>query len=71
MQFAEHPQHPHIHFHVVPRQPDIPAGNVGPNVFNYLGAEGPERVSEDAMNQLAQAMRERLASVDNDGTEHE
>ena len=57
MQFAEHPQHPHVHFHVVPRMPDLPIENVGPNVFNYLGVEDDARIDDAAMNDLADRMR--------------
>lgn len=60
MQFAEHPQHPHVHFHVVPRMPDIPEANVGANVFNYLGADEAERVSESEMNELGRQLRTAL-----------
>ena len=60
MQFAEHPQHPHVHFHVVPRMPDIPAANVGANVFNYLGVGAAEQVTEREMNRLAAQLRQAL-----------
>ena len=61
MQFAEHPSHPHVHFHVVPRMPDMPAENIGANVFNYLAADPSERVTEAAMNALAERLRSALA----------
>ncbi len=60
MQFAEHPQHPHVHFHVVPRMPDMPEENVGAKVFNYLGVEDTERVTDAAMDELARWMRDAL-----------
>jgi diadenosine tetraphosphate (Ap4A) HIT family hydrolase len=27
VQFAEHPEHPHVHFHVIPITADLPAEN--------------------------------------------
>ena len=52
LQFAEHPEHPHVHFHVVPRMKDMPADYHATGVFGYSSpAEG--RVSEAAMNALA------------------
>jgi len=62
MQFAEHPLHPHVHFHVVPRMPDFPKENIGSNVFNYLIVDDALRVSEDEMNQLARLLRNALNS---------
>jgi len=60
MQFAEHPKHPHVHFHVVPRMPDIPEENIGGGVFNYLGADEAHRVPEDEMNELGRRLRRAL-----------
>ena len=62
MQFAEHPEHPHVHFHVVPRMADIPADCKGANVFRYLLVEDDERVTEGAMNELALELRAWLAA---------
>ncbi len=62
MQFAEHPEHPHVHFHVVPRMADIPADCKGANVFRYLLVEDDERVAEGAMNELALELRTWLAA---------
>ena len=61
MQFAEHPQHPHVHFHVVPRMPDIPVENVGAKVFNFLGVDDAVRVTEREMDELGRWMRDALA----------
>ena len=58
MQFAEHPDHPHVHFHVVPRSTDMPAEHRGANVFTYLNVADSERVSENDMNALAARLRE-------------
>jgi len=58
MQFAEQADHPHVHFHIVPRMPDLPADCRGPNIFKYLGVQEP--LTEEAMNQLALQIRARL-----------
>ena len=58
MQFAEHPQHPHAHFHLVPRMPDIPAEFRGAAVFAYLQADVAGRIPETDMNALAGRLRE-------------
>ena len=60
MQFAEDPEHPHVHFHVVPRMAEQPAELRGARVFGYLGASEEERVSEEAMNAFAQEVRRVL-----------
>lgn len=62
-QFAEHVEHPHVHFHVVPRMADLPEDHRGPNIFKYLGVPEEERVSETAMNQIASEVRRRLVEA--------
>jgi diadenosine tetraphosphate (Ap4A) HIT family hydrolase len=56
-QFAEHAEHPHVHFHVIPRMADQPAERRGPRVFDYLGVPDAERVSEEQMNAIAEQVR--------------
>lgn len=58
-QFAEHPLHPHVHFHVIPRALDHPEALMGPRVFDELGDE-VSAVSEARMNELAAAVRRYL-----------
>ncbi len=53
IQFAECAQHPHVHFHVVPRMADLPEDRRGTHVFCYLGVPDEQRVSPDVMNALA------------------
>jgi diadenosine tetraphosphate (Ap4A) HIT family hydrolase len=61
VQFAEAAEHPHVHFHVIPRMPDLPAEARGPNVFQrYLGVSESERVPEARMNAIAEAVRASL-----------
>ena len=62
-QFAESHQHPHVHFHIVPRKADCPADRLGPKAFGYLGASDSERVDEETMTQLALDLRERLSAL--------
>jgi diadenosine tetraphosphate (Ap4A) HIT family hydrolase len=52
-QFAEAEGFSHVHFHIVPRPPDLPPELRGPRVFQLLGAEDRPHVSEDEINQLA------------------
>lgn len=60
IQFAEHPDHPHVHFHLVPRMGDLPTDRRSVNIFRYLGVAKAERVSEEQMNQIAAKMQRVL-----------
>lgn len=51
--FAEHPEHPHVHFHVVPRAADLPDDRRGKCVFKYLGVAEQDIVPLEARNALA------------------
>lgn len=62
VQFAEHPMHPHVHVHVIPRAPDHPEGRRGPRVFDLLGVPEHERVTDDQMTVIARQLREALAA---------
>jgi len=62
-QFAEAKEHPHVHFHVMPRMADQPAEYRGPNIFKYLGVPEVDRVSEDRMNKIAAAVRRSLTEL--------
>ena len=53
VQFAEMAEHPHVHFHVVPRMADQPEDRRGAKVFAYLGVAAEERVGEETMNEIA------------------
>ena len=64
VQFAEAPQHPHVHFHVVPRMADQPDNHKGPDVFKYLGAADEDRVPEAEMNRIALDVRRWLTETD-------
>ena len=60
VQFAEAAEHPHVHFHIIPRMANQPENRKGPQIFNYLGVEDSERVSEHDMNTIASALQQRL-----------
>jgi len=63
IQFAEHPQHPHVHFHIVPRMVDQPNDHKSTNIFKYLGVEESDRVSDDNMNRIASQIQTRLLEL--------
>ena len=64
VQFAEHEDHPHVHFHIVPRMADQPADRRGPRVFAYLGVSSEESVSEEEMNEIGAKIRDELLSTE-------
>jgi diadenosine tetraphosphate (Ap4A) HIT family hydrolase len=57
IQFAEQEGFAHIHFHIVPRMPDLPADHRGPQIFHYL-SEPP--IATDEMDRLAQQLTAQL-----------
>ena len=63
IQFAEAAEHPHVHFHVVPRMADMPDDRRSLGVFGYLGVPEAERVPEEAMNAVAAAVGSFLIAV--------
>jgi len=60
IQFAEAAEHPHVHFHIVPRMADQPEAYRSIKVFAYLGVSEAERVSEARMNEIAARIRPLL-----------
>lgn len=60
IQFAEAAEHPHVHFHVIPRMADQPDERRSMGVFGYLGVATGERVSEEQMNEIAAQIRSYL-----------
>ena len=63
IQFAERAEHPHVHFHIIPRMADLPEDRRGTGVFKYLGVSEEERVTEEAMNALALKVRGKLLEL--------
>jgi diadenosine tetraphosphate (Ap4A) HIT family hydrolase len=60
-QFAEAEGFRHVHFHVVPRMPDLPQQLRGPEVFQLLAVAEP--ISDDQADRLAIALSEHLSST--------
>jgi diadenosine tetraphosphate (Ap4A) HIT family hydrolase len=60
LQFAESPEHPHVHFHIIPRMADLPDNRRSNQIFGYLGVPENERVNQEAMDAIALKVRERL-----------
>ncbi|RIK17944.1 MAG: HIT family protein, partial [Anaerolineae bacterium] len=58
----EQAEHPHVHFHIVPRMAGQPDDRRGPRVFGYLGVPEDERVSEEKMNEIAAGVGQYLAT---------
>lgn len=59
-QFAEAEGYAHVHFHVMPRQPDLPRELRGPGIFQLLTPDHAP-VSEQRMNEIARELHGRLA----------
>jgi diadenosine tetraphosphate (Ap4A) HIT family hydrolase len=59
-QFSEAEGSSHVHFHLVPRPPDLPADRRGPNIFGHLGDTYGEPVPDDEMDAMAEALRKHL-----------
>lgn len=53
IQFAEHEEHPHVHFHLVPRMADQPEERRSTKVFSCLGVPEEKSVREEQMNEIA------------------
>lgn len=60
LQFAESPDHPHVHFHIIPRMVDLPDEFKSILIFKYIGVPEEMRVSEEVMNSIAAKVRALL-----------
>jgi diadenosine tetraphosphate (Ap4A) HIT family hydrolase len=60
IQFAEMAEHPHVHFHLVPRMANQPEDRCSTKIFGYLGVPEEERVSEETMNEIATKVQKFL-----------
>lgn len=60
-QFAEHRDHPHVHFHLIPRSNGLPERDRGPAVFGRLGVTDDEAVDEGRRSEIAESFRRQLA----------
>jgi diadenosine tetraphosphate (Ap4A) HIT family hydrolase len=59
-QFAEQERFSHVHFHVVPRSPDLPRELRGPEIFQMMRPGRPP-VTEQRMDEIARELHGRLA----------
>ena len=57
IQFDEAAEHPHVHFHVIPRMAEQPPERRSTGIFGYLGVADEDRVSEETMNGIAGRIR--------------
>jgi diadenosine tetraphosphate (Ap4A) HIT family hydrolase len=55
-QFAEDPQHRHVHFHVIPVPADNPDELRSYRIFARLGVPRDQQVPEERMNEISNAM---------------
>ena len=62
-QFADHPDHRHVHIHLMPRATDHPPEVRGPRVFALIGETGAAHVSEARKNELAEKLKRALAET--------
>lgn len=60
IQFAEEEGFGHVHFHVVPRMPDIPDDHRGSAVFQYLVRPPQQGIDEEQRDNIAATLRTRL-----------
>ena len=63
VQFAEAVEHPHVHFHVIPRMANQPEDRLATKIFGYLGVPEAERVDEETMNRIAKEIQYILVSA--------
>jgi diadenosine tetraphosphate (Ap4A) HIT family hydrolase len=62
--FAEAEGFEHVHFHVVPRQPDLDPSLRGPRVFGLLGGDPAAHVPSQVMDQVAVSIGQALRPPD-------
>ena len=63
IQFAEAAEHPHVHFHIIPRMANQPDNRHSSQIFGYLGVPEEERVSQEVMNAIAVKVRDILLTT--------
>lgn len=60
VQFAEAEGFAHVHFHIVPRMPDLHPEHRGPGIFELLRRPQQERVTTDQADKIAHSLRAQL-----------
>jgi diadenosine tetraphosphate (Ap4A) HIT family hydrolase len=61
-QFAEHPDHSHVHVHVIPRRTTLEDQHRGPRIFDLLGLPAEQCVSEARMVEVARQIAASLST---------
>jgi diadenosine tetraphosphate (Ap4A) HIT family hydrolase len=61
-QFAEAEGFAHVHFHIVPRSPDLAHEHRGPRVFGLLGGTDQPHVDAAAIDQIAISLAGHLTA---------
>jgi diadenosine tetraphosphate (Ap4A) HIT family hydrolase len=64
VQFAEAPLFRHVHFHLIPRMPNLPADRRGPTVFQFLTQPAESAVTDSQMDALAADLTQHLQRQD-------
>ena len=64
IQFAERADHPHVHFHIIPRMADQPENRHSTQIFGYLGVPEEERVNQEVRNVIAAKVQEILLAYE-------
>ena len=64
IQFTEREDHPHVHFHIIPRMADQPKNRHTTQIFGYLGVPEEERVDQETMNAIAVKVQKRLQAYE-------
>jgi diadenosine tetraphosphate (Ap4A) HIT family hydrolase len=59
-QFAEAEGFRHVHFHLTPRMPDLPAELRGPRIFGMLDGPEDQRLRDEAAEGVSTAIRAHL-----------
>lgn len=59
-QFAESPEHRHVHVHVIPRAFDLPEDRRGPYIFEELGVPEDRQPASERLNEIGTAVRAAL-----------
>jgi len=60
MGFSEKPGFSHVHFHVVPRAPNLREEHQGAGIFECLNVGEKDRVTEADLAEIAEALRREL-----------
>jgi diadenosine tetraphosphate (Ap4A) HIT family hydrolase len=60
-QFAEAEGFAHVHFHLIPRAPELSAELRGPRVFGLMGVPAEQEVTGEQKGRLAGALRDHLS----------